>query len=250
MMGKIAAILIMIILILSVIIGCNDESSTPSISDTSSVSPTSGIDLSQDWSILADTDPGGFKTIGLYTWEDDPTQHDFWKACGITTLQFCDRGWYFNAQTFNLKTYLKRMAECVDSAKAAGFEVYVILFSNIEQYMGPNPTEPTGLGVKFHPSDEVKLADRLHFIGLSVDAMKKADGFTFFAGDPGGIAGKMGTVSVEDYIQMAIKVGEVVREKAPDAAFNINPWAVSMFETPNVSVMTAAFWLKETALSK
>jgi hypothetical protein len=249
-MKKILAITMMIVMTLSVIVGCNGGSPTPSISNTPSVSPTSGIDLSQDWSVLENTDPGAFETIGLYTWEDDPTQHDFWKASGITTLQFCDRGWYYNAEAFNLKTYLKRMTECVDSAKEAGFDVYVILFSNIEQYMGPNPTEPTGLGVKFHPSDEVKLADRLYYIGLSVEAMSKADGFTFFAGDPGGIPNGMGPGTVDDYIEMALKVSEVVREKAPDAAFNINPWAVTMFETPNVSAMTAAFWLKETVLSK
>ncbi|MFY7953212.1 MAG: hypothetical protein ACOVT5_11960 [Armatimonadaceae bacterium] len=26
----------------------------------------------------------------LYVWRDDPTQHAFRKACGISTLQFCD----------------------------------------------------------------------------------------------------------------------------------------------------------------
>ncbi len=200
--------------------------------------------------IPQNTDSGGLDTVGLYIWEDSPDQHEFWKACGIKTLQFCDRGWYYNAESYNLDAYLKRMQQGLYSAKDAGFEVYVILFSNIEQYKGPEDTEPTGIGTKFHPDDKEKMEERLHYLEKMIKAMDEADGFTFFAGDPGGITNDMGQGDVEDYIYMAEEVGKLVKETAPNAKYNINTWAVSMFQTPNYSAMIADFWLRETEMNK
>jgi hypothetical protein len=225
-------------------------SGTLSSAATLSPSIVPADDLSQDWSGLSGRNNGGITTTGLYTWDDNPSQHAFWKACGVTTLQFCDRGWWFNASSGDLEAYLQRMKSGIRSAQKSGFKVYVILFSNISQYMGPNATEPTGLGVKFHPDDTEKLNSRLYYIGKTVEILKEADGFTFFAGDPGGIPNSLGEGSAEDYTAMALKVREVVREKAPGANFNLNPWAVTMFETPNVSAMTVAFWQKEAEIGR
>ena len=51
-----------------------------------------------------------------------------------------------------------RFEKDVASAKAAGFEVGVILFANIAQWTGPEPVEPSGVGDKFYPRDEAALA--------------------------------------------------------------------------------------------
>ena len=98
-----------------------------------------------------------FETRGLYVWTDSPDQHEFWKACGINTLQFCDLGWYRNSYTA-LDEYLSSMAAQIRCAKNDGFSVNVILYSNIKQWDGPEDFEPSGIGEKFYPrnSDEMK----------------------------------------------------------------------------------------------
>ena len=191
-----------------------------------------------------------FETVGLYVWDSNPSQFAFWKKTGINTLQFCDRGWWYNAKDGSLDSYLTNMASGVRQAKSSGFKVYVILFSNIEQFEGPGSTEPTGIGVKFHPDDAEKWNERLEYLKKTVSRLKMADGFTFFAGDPGGIPNSLGEGSVENYIKMAIDVKNMVAETAPDAEFHINPWAISMFQTPNVSAETPQFWQRETENSK
>ncbi|MBO4769700.1 MAG: hypothetical protein J5563_02835 [Clostridia bacterium] len=189
---------------------------------------------------------GSFGTVGLYVWNNNQSQYSFWKKIGITTLQFCDRGWWYNSENGSLDSYLSGMASGVRQAKNAGFKVYVILFSNLEQYKGPNNTEPTGLGVKFHPDDTEKWAERLDYLKKTVSMLKNADGFTFFAGDPGGITNSMGKGSFETFVKMAADVRDMVSETAPGAEFNINTWAVTMFQTPSVSAETPQFWQRET----
>lgn len=54
-----------------------------------------------------------------------------------------------------------RMAEQIENMQNSGFKVYVILFSTIEQWKGPEDFEPTHIGVKFHPKDKLKMNDRL-----------------------------------------------------------------------------------------
>ena len=187
-----------------------------------------------------------FGTVGLYVWNNNPSQYSFWKKIGIDTLQFCDRGWWYNSENGSLDSYLSDMAGGVRQAKNAGFRVYVILFSNLEQYKGPNNTEPTGLGVKFHPDDTEKWNERLEYLKMTVSRLKNADGFTFFAGDPGGITNSMGSGSFENFVKMAADVRDMVSETAPGAEFKINTWAVTMFQTPSVSAETPQFWQRET----
>ncbi len=54
-----------------------------SYTSTNSSSIVPADDLSQDWSGLTDRNNGGITTIGLYTWDDNPSQHAFlhWKDC-------------------------------------------------------------------------------------------------------------------------------------------------------------------------
>ncbi|MBR6426372.1 MAG: hypothetical protein IKS28_00955, partial [Clostridia bacterium] len=43
-----------------------------------------------------------FGTVGLYVWNNNPSQYSFWKKIGIDTLQFCDRGWWYNSENGSL----------------------------------------------------------------------------------------------------------------------------------------------------
>lgn len=190
-----------------------------------------------------------FETVGLYVWRDTPNQHAFWKACGINTLQFCDTHWALRED--KLDDYYTQFARDIESAKKDGFRVYVILFSNITQWKGPEEREPTGTGVLFDPRDPQALGERLANIGRAVRALHQADGFTFFGGDPGGAIGaKFGPRTAADWIQMARKVQEVVRREAPQAEFNANPWAIAYWQYPNVSCDSSEWWIQETALTR
>ncbi|MBR7143135.1 MAG: hypothetical protein IKD06_06340 [Clostridia bacterium] len=190
--------------------------------------------------------PQAIPDIGLYIWSDTPDQHDFWKACGYTTMQLCDLGWHRNAENGMAEQHTQALANGVKSLQADGFKVYIILFANIKQYKGPEDVEPTGIGEKFHPSDEAEMKERLSYLRKTIEACKSADGFTMFAGDPGGIPDFMGPGQLLDFVNMALKVKALVKEVAPEAEFNINPWCVSMFRTPNHDAMTKEFWLQET----
>jgi hypothetical protein len=191
----------------------------------------------------------GFETVGLYVWRDTPNQHAFWKACGINTLQFCDTHWSHRAD--QLDDYYVQFARDIESARKDGFRVYVILFSNIAQWQGPEAWEPSGTGVLFDPRDPQALDERLAAIGRAVRALHEADGFTFIAGDPGGAIGaKFGPRTVEDWMQMARRVQETVRREAPHAEFNVNPWAITYWQYPQVGCDSSEWWIQETVLTR
>ena len=191
----------------------------------------------------------GFETRGLYVWTDSPDQHAFWKACGINTLQFCDLGWYRNSETV-LDDYLNSMAAQIRCAKADGFKVNVILYSNIKQWSGPEDFEPSGIGEKYYPRNEAEMSKRLFWLAKSVQAMSEADGFTFFAGDPGGISPEMGEADFTDWVRMSEMVGKLIREYAPGAYFNVNPWAVNMWDNPTRPCQDVNWWIEETELTE
>ncbi|MBR7143202.1 MAG: hypothetical protein IKD06_06685 [Clostridia bacterium] len=182
--------------------------------------------------------------IGLYIWDDTPDQYAFWKACGYNTMQLCDRSWWVHASKTDERA--ATMARHIQSLKQDGFRVNMILFSNIAQYKGEGDFDPSPIGTKFHPSDEEAMKDRLFYVRKVVRACREADSFTVFAGDPGGIPDEMGPGCLEDFMKVALAFRDLVKEEAPHADFHINPWAVSMFHTPNYSAMTKEFWLQET----
>ncbi|MHB0998660.1 MAG: hypothetical protein ACYC27_05385 [Armatimonadota bacterium] len=196
----------------------------------------------------ADMAPKAFDTVGLYVWSDTPNQHAFWKACGINTLQLCDTGWSMRPDI--REKYLAKQARGIRAQKKAGFKVYVIYFSNIAQWMGPEEREPSGIGIKFDPHNKAAMADYLKWVASSTRVLKEADGFTFFAGDPGGVPPNVGKADVHDWMAMAKEVQKVVKREAPKAEFNANPWAVTMWQYPESSAMTSSFWLRETELTK
>ncbi len=190
-----------------------------------------------------------FETRGLYVWTDSPDQHEFWKACGINTLQFCDLGWYRNSYTA-LDEYLSSMAAQIRCAKNDGFSVNVILYSNIKQWDGPEDFEPSGIGEKFYPRNSDEMKKRLNWLARSVWAMREADGFTFFAGDPGGTSPEMGEADYTDWLRMSELVGEVVRKNAPGAYYNVNPWAINMWDNPTRPCQDVRWWIEETEVTE
>lgn len=190
----------------------------------------------------------GFDTVGLYIWTDTPDQHAFWKSCGINTLQFCDLGWCRNLNLHD--SYYKGMAAGIDKAKKDGFKTNVLLFANIRQWKGPQDLEPSGIGTKFHPSDEAAMQERLMFLAKTVKALHNADSFSFLGGDPGGVPSDLGPATVQDWITMAKRVHEVVKREAPHAVFNVNPWAITMWQYPDLGCGSSEWWLKETELTK
>ncbi len=190
-----------------------------------------------------------FETVGLYVWKDSPDQHAFWKACGINTLQFCDTHWSLRAD--RLEDYYRRFAEGIASAAKSGFRTDVILFSNIAQWTGPEDVEPTGTGVLFDPRDPEALQHRLDAFARAVRALKRADGFTLFGGDPGGSVGaKFGPLPAEEWVNMAREVRTVVKREAPRARFSVNPWAIAYWQYPMLSCFTAAWWIREDLLTQ
>ncbi len=190
-----------------------------------------------------------FKTRGLYIWTDSPDQHAFWKACGINLLQFCDLGWHKNAHTI-LEDYYASMAQQIKKAKEDGFQTNVILFSNLKQWEGPGDLEPSGIGVKFYPCDEADRQDRLRWLENTVKRLRDADGFTFFAGDPGGVPPELGRATYRDWLEMGKQVGDIVKKHAPHAYYNLNPWAITMWQDPELPCQDVNWWIEETELTR
>ncbi|NLI00602.1 MAG: hypothetical protein GX446_14040 [Chthonomonadales bacterium] len=193
--------------------------------------------------------PSAFSTVGLYVWHDTPSQHAFWKACGINTLQFCDTHWSIRADL--LEDYYRRFADGVANAARSGFRTDVILFSNIAQWEGPDEREPTGTGVLFDPRDERARNARLEAIRRAVRALNRADGFTLVAGDPGGaVRAPFGPLPASEWMSMARDVRRVVKREAPRARFSVNPWAIAYWQYPDMSCFTSAWWIREELLTR
>ncbi|MBR7093072.1 MAG: hypothetical protein IKI50_07845 [Clostridia bacterium] len=190
-----------------------------------------------------------FTCTGLYVWDDDVSQHPFWRACGIDTLQFCDLSWHRRAPDVR-DGYLRQKAEDIRTAHADGFRVYVILFANIQQWEGPGELCDSPIGYKYHPGDALQMKKRLDGIRHVVRLLREADGFSFFAGDPGGVPAELGPAVAKDWTDMAGQVAAVVREEAPQAAFHINPWAVTMWQYPLLPCEDVAWWQREGELTQ
>ncbi|MFM7322507.1 MAG: hypothetical protein ACKO5K_13425 [Armatimonadota bacterium] len=185
----------------------------------------------------------------LYVWRDHPDQHAFWKACGIETLQFCDTHWA--KRDDRLDEHYATFAREVDSAHAAGFRVGMILFSNIAQWRGPAPDEPTGMGVLFDPRDPVARGARMASLARAVRALRACETFTLLAGDPGGAIGaSFGPRTVDDFQDFSREVRSVVSREAPGAAFHLNPWAIAYWGHPGTSCETPDWWMHETRMSR
>ena len=184
-------------------------------------------------------------TVGYFVFSPVSEERlDFFKTAGYNLLEYCDISWYYNPDQEAFAQYQKGLAENIKLAKQKGFKVYVILLSNLEQWTG-DAAFGNGMGKMFDPADTVKMNERLGYIRQAVEAFKEADGFSLFAGDPGGVLGIQAEGGLEYYIQMSRDVRQIVREVAPHAEFNMNLWAVSQFIQAESDPWRVKFWLAE-----
>jgi hypothetical protein len=186
-----------------------------------------------------------FQTVGLYVSpaaRKDAPDYDFYKACGYDYLEFCEGG--FGTRPDRLGRYYQGMAEAIDAAHQRGLTVGIIVLAGMKQWEGPAETGSAGT---FSALDRTQLQTRLSYIKKAVQGLNRADGFVFFAGDPGG--DPLGRATVHDCAAMARQVHQTVRENAPRAHFAVNLWAIAEwggFPSP----MGMDFWNKQVSLSR
>ncbi|MBR7142624.1 MAG: hypothetical protein IKD06_03705 [Clostridia bacterium] len=191
-----------------------------------------------------------FDTVGYYAFQNiDHRSLKFWRASGIDTIELLDIGWYFKPGA-PLDNYRERMRQQISLAKGYGIKVYVIFLTNLEQHMGPEDITSNGSGTVFDPADEAKMAERLGHIEANLQAWSHADGFSLFAGDPGGVGGLRNQGSLDYYTDMVLKVHAMVKKHAPQAEFNANIWAVSQFIQKTADPFNVNFWLSEGTLGR
>jgi hypothetical protein len=188
---------------------------------------------------------GRLPTVGIYITpprSEESHLYDFYKACGYNYLEFCEGG--FGRRPDILPAYHAEMAQAIDAAKKRGFKVWILLLAGMKQWKGPAETGSAGTFSALHAD---LLAERLSYIRQAVQSLQNADGFEFFAGDPGG--DPEGRSTVQDCIAFARKVRDIVRENAPNSQFAVNLWAIAEwagFPSP----FSLDFWQKQVALSK
>jgi hypothetical protein len=186
----------------------------------------------------------GFKTVGIYTGSPhgDQRLYGFYRASGYNYFEFCESG--FGQRPDRLPAYYSEMKAAIDEAHREGFQVWILLLAGMKQWSGPAETGYPGTFSSLHAD---LLAERLGYIRQAVRSLKEADGFEFFAGDPGG--DPEGRSTVRDCISFAGKVRDVARSEAPTAGFAVNLWAIAEwagFPSP----FSLDFWRKQALLSK
>ncbi len=186
-----------------------------------------------------------FDTVGYFVFRAmDEKAFDFYLKSGYDTVEFCDTSWFYKAGSQALENYRKGIKESIELAQKKGLKAYVVLLSTLEQWTG-SADSGNGQGQAFDPADKAKMAERLRYIRESVEYFKIADGFSLFAGDPGGVLGIDAPGGLEYYIQMGLDVHKIVKEVAPQASFNLNLWAVAQFVQETTDPFLPSFWLAE-----
>lgn len=189
--------------------------------------------------------PHRLKITGLYVTPPDSTHGhylEFYRACGYNYLEFCELGWSIRPdQHFS---YYADLASRIASAKKRGFAVWILLLAGMRQWKGPESKGDPGT---FSALEKDALEERLSYIRRAVRSLPQADGFVFFAGDPGG--DRQGRSTIRDCISFAQRVHEIVRQEAPHTGFAINLWAVAEW-AGYPSAFSAEFWRKQPQLSR
>jgi hypothetical protein len=186
-----------------------------------------------------------FTTVGLYVQppgEGEQQFYDFYRACGYNYLEFVEGG--FGQRPDRLDGYYERMSRDIDAAHRNRFKVWVLLLAGMGQWKGPAETGSAGA---FSALDKSRLAERLSYIQRAVGGVRNADGFVFFAGDPGG--DPEGRSTVQDCIAFSEQVHGLVRKEAPRAGFAVNLWAIAEwagFPSP----FSLTFWQQQVKLSR
>ena len=213
------------------------------------LSGCTGADTSSPASQTEPAEKAKFETIGYYAFQPDASMLDFYVACHLDVIELLDIGWYFNADNPAFDYYYRDLAAGIEEAQQKGLKVLVILLTNLEQWKGPE-RYGNGGGKVFDPADEAKMTERLSYIEHTIEACAKADAFSLFAGDPGGVLGINAQGGVEYYVEMGRKVHELVKRHAPQAEFNLNLWAMAQYDRSCNNPGTVEFWHGETTLAR
>ncbi len=185
---------------------------------------------------------GGTESVGIYNcYTGMPiTAIPFFQACGYNTYQRWDLGWTLNPS--HLREYYADMSEDVARMQNAGFKSYVLLSINMLQRQ---EGQPEGYQSTFlDPADPTLMQQRLSHITTTVQKLKSADGFTIFAGDPGGYD----TATPAELYDATKQIIAIIRQQAPQAKINVNTWGIAAWDH-NPSPFTTQFWQKEVELT-
>ncbi len=188
-----------------------------------------------------------FETVGIYLFDLPPKNEragycDFYKACGYNYVELCD--WGFALRPDLLAAHYDEVADAIKAAQHKGFKVSILLLACLRQWQGPADKGDAGT---FSPLDKKATQERLSCFRKTVRALRHADGFVFFAGDPGG--NREGRSTISDCMDMARAVRKIVCEEAPRAQFAVNLWAVAEW-SGYPSAFTLDFWQKQVLLSR
>jgi hypothetical protein len=194
----------------------------------------------------ASAEKGAIESIGVYFTTDVMSSATvetipFFKACGYNTYQFWDMGWSIPPSKHE-RSYFAA-AENVERMQREGFRVFVILTVNMHQC---KEGEPEGYHDSiFDPGDRALMKERLEYLTATVRKLKAADGFTIFAGDPGGhpqATPAQFSAAVKEIIAM-------ISRESPRAEIHVNPWSIASWDH-FISPFLFEFWEKETRLSR
>ncbi len=183
------------------------------------------------------------ETIGIYNcYTGLPAETiPFFKACGYNTYQRWDLGWTLWPSRH--AAYYAEMARDIQRMQEAGFKVFVLLSLNMKQRQAG---EPEGYGeTYFDPGDEAALRQRLEYATTAIQQLKLADGFTLFAGDPGGHR----DATPAHLLDCTAKFLALIAREAPRARININTWGIAAWDR-FTSPFDVAFWEKEVLLTR
>lgn len=192
----------------------------------------------------AENKPAKFDTLGLYISPPRPEEahfYNFFKACGYNYLEFCDIG--FSYKPALLPKYYAETDAAIQAARKKGFKVWILLLAGMNQWKGE---AERGDATTFSALNKELLNERLDYIRQAVKGLPHADGFVFFAGDPGG--DPEGRSTVQDCIHFAREVHQIVRNNAPKAQFQINVWAIGEWEG-FPSPFSLKFWQNQAKLA-
>ncbi len=159
-----------------------------------------------------------------------PEMIPFFKAAGYNTYQCWDMAWLRPPEEH--EAYYKEMAEGIRRVQDAGFKVYVLVSTNMNQR---RTADQPGYEMQFDPYDDALMEERYEYIATGVRKLRGADGFTICAGDPGGHENS----DMKKFIEVTRRMLEIFEREAPEAERSVNLWAVfywdhfpSPFELP------------------
>jgi hypothetical protein len=193
-------------------------------------------------------DASGLATVGLYVslpTDPPPTDnnlYDFFKACGYNYLEFCEAGFHTRPDLF--PDYYQAFSKAINAAHGKGFRVGVDLLAGVRQWTG---SDKSGFAGVFSPRDQSDLKQRLDYLERALKHLQNADSFILIAGDPGG--DPKGRSDVNDCLEFAREVHDIVKREAPHASFAMNLWAIAEWGgfPPTRSLR---FWRQEVNLSR